>query len=420
MSRIAAARSAPRSQRARRAGRWRPLVTGVERRRVLNIVAQTARALTSRTSAAPSGDLSDGDPGIALLFAYLARVPEARFADAGDWAREFLARGLSRPAITTFPALFGGWLGSAWAAQHLEAQLCGGSKDLCAEVVPVVESLIASPDERHFDLVYGLAGAGVFLAERGDRESIALLDALIRRLRARASAEAPGLSWWTAPRDVAPAARARHPVGHYDVGVAHGVPGVCAVLAIAAAHGVELARQICRSAIDWLLAQEEPAPSASGFTSCFVPGEARHPSRLAWCYGDPGVAGALATCAAALDADDLRMAAHRIGRRAALRDVATSGVVDASLCHGAAGLSLIFQRLWQATGDELFADTARRWMWDTVARLADGGGLMEAGFLTGRAGAALALLAAASEIEPAWDAALLLSVPAPRRRSARR
>ena len=416
MSRLAAATAALRAERSRKVRRWRSLVTGVERQWVLSVVAETAGGLTSQIEAPPSGDLADGDPGIALLFAYLARVPEARYPEAHRWAHQFLARALSRPAITSFPALFGGWLGAAWAAQHLEAQLCG-SKDLCAEVLPVLEAMIASPEERHFDIVYGMAGAGVFLAERSDPQSIALLDRLTRRLRDRAVEEAPGLSWWTAPRDVAPLARARHPDGHFDLGVAHGVSGVCAALALAAARGVGLAHRACRSGIEWLLAHEDPV---AGFTTCFAPGEARPPSRLAWCYGDPGVAGALATCAAALGADDIRMAAHRIGRRAALRDDTSSGVVDASLCHGSAGLSLIFQRLWNATGDELFADTARRWMWDAVARLSKGKGPEPAGFLTGRAGVALALLAAASEIEPAWDASLLLSVPTPRRRAMKR
>ena len=37
--------------------------------------------------------------------------------------------------------------------------------------------------------------------------------------------------------------------------------------------------------------------------------------------------------------------------------------------------------------------------------------MSEPGFLTGAAGIALALLAAVSDVEPAWDRVLLVSIP---------
>ena len=39
-----------------------------------------------------------------------------------------------------------------------------------------------------------------------------------------------------------------------------------------------------------------------------------------------------------------------IAERAAARAIEDSGVVDASVCHGSAGLAHIFNRLYQATG----------------------------------------------------------------------
>jgi hypothetical protein len=102
---------------------------------------------------------------------------------------------------------------------------------------------------------------------------------------------------------------------------------------------------------------------------------------------------------------------------AAARTVATSGVVDATFCHGSAGLAHILNRLNQP-------DASRAWVEHTLRLRKKGVGLggyahvsqdsannevlaAETGLLTGIAGIALVILAAASQQEPTWDAILL-------------
>ncbi|HEX7277236.1 MAG TPA: lanthionine synthetase LanC family protein, partial [Acidimicrobiales bacterium] len=89
---------------------------------------------------------------------------------------------------------------------------------------------------------------------------------------------------------------------------------------------------------------------------------------------------------------------------AAARPIQDAGVVDAGLCHGAAGLLHVSNRLYQATGDERQAAAARRWLEPALTLPVAG-----AGFLEGRAGVGLALLAATTDVEPEWDRILLLS-----------
>lgn len=94
------------------------------------------------------------------------------------------------------------------------------------------------------------------------------------------------------------------------------------------------------------------------------------------------------------------------------------------LCHGAARLGHIFNRLYQATGDEPLANAARFWFHRTLEmrhpergiagyaafmpersgeeRWVDSPGLLE-----GAAGVALALLAATTSVEPNWDRMLI-------------
>src|SRR5262249_10220302 len=150
------------------------------------------------------------------------------------------------------------------------------------------------------------------------------------------------------------------------------------------------------------------------------------PARLAWCYGDPGIAAALLWAARCVGEPAWEEEARAIARRAAGRPPDQAGVVDAGLWHGACGLGPLFNRLSQATGDEGRAGAARFWFERALAMRRPGRGIGgyeawlpgvggqdwvgEAGLLNGAAGIALALLAATTATEPAWDRVLLVAV----------
>jgi lantibiotic modifying enzyme len=151
------------------------------------------------------------------------------------------------------------------------------------------------------------------------------------------------------------------------------------------------------------------------------------PARAAWCYGDPGVAVALLGAARAVGHATWEEAALAIARRAALRSFESSGVLDAGLCHGAAGLAHLFNRMYQMTGDPLLGDAARAWFERTLAMRQPHQGLAgyrsfepertdaqwvdDPSLFTGVGGIALALLGAISPLEPRWDRLLLASLP---------
>ena len=99
---------------------------------------------------------------------------------------------------------------------------------------------------------------------------------------------------------------------------------------------------------------------------------------------------------------------------------ATSGVEDHPICHGAAGLTHIFNRFYQATGEEGFRRAAEDWLDRLFAYRQPGQGLCgfpapttegwldEPGLLIGAAGIGLVLLGLVGEAEPAWDRVLTL------------
>ena len=130
---------------------------------------------------------------------------------------------------------------------------------------------------------------------------------------------------------------------------------------------------------------------------------------------------AVLLAARAVSQPEWQDAALSVARRAALRPRQHTGVVDAGLCHGTAGLAHLYNRLFQSTGERDFGVEARYWIERTFAYRGlggvagyrrvdlDGTQSDDAGLLTGAAGIALALFAAASTTEPIWDRALLLS-----------
>jgi len=103
------------------------------------------------------------------------------------------------------------------------------------------------------------------------------------------------------------------------------------------------------------------------------------------------------------------------------RDVKKEFVMDAGICHGAAGIAHIFNRVYQKTGNETFKEAALFWIDDCLKKSCfnDGlagykvwrkdGWITQTGLLEGIAGIGLVLLSAISDIEPDWDECLLLS-----------
>jgi hypothetical protein len=110
--------------------------------------------------------------------------------------------------------------------------------------------------------------------------------------------------------------------------------------------------------------------------------------------------------------------------RSARRPPEDAGVDDACICHGSAGLAHLYHRLYRATGEEELAAAARYWLADTLRRCEsaaaaddeawvlgeeDGPHWTGADIVDGAAGVGLVLLAAGSDVEPAWDRMFLLS-----------
>ena len=407
---------------------WQPLLGPALQARARHILD----CITAALRAAPEDNdpsLGSGYLGAAIYFGYLDRFETGEgHAAHGEALRDRAIEELADASM--LPGLYPGATGIAWAVEHLEDECARSDADANSEVDAVLLDLVEGGAPIDFDLLRGLTGIGVYALERARRASgRRLLGAVVARLRERAEPRGPGIAWRTPPETMWSEERARYPQGYYNLGVAHGTPAVALVLAAACALDIGDARDLLDGAMRWMLSRRSEAQSPFVFPAIEVCDGTVLPSRAAWCYGDPGVAVTLLATARAAGNAEWEAAALTAAARAAARPLDRCGVRDAGVCHGAAGLALVFHRLWHATGDACFADAARRWYALTLElhRPGEGSGgyaawkprdddpgatgwVSNRSLLSGAAGIGLVLLAGLG-VEPWWDRALAASLP---------
>jgi lantibiotic modifying enzyme len=410
---------------------WKPIVADPETaRRCWDVIEEIERGLL----ADPGNDahsLSGGSAGLAVFFAYLDAAREGS-GPAADRALEALGRSIDGLGETVLPpSLYSGFAGIGWAVEHLTRRFFEADEDLCSAIDDGLRELLSIPGQRHnFELISGLAGYGVYLVERlPTPAATALLGRIVDLLEESAEESEDGLTWRTLTEWMPPHQRETLPGGCYNLGVAHGVPGVLGFLAAARREGFPDSRlpRLAEELVRWLLGRKLGRDD-SVFPAVWVPDRPADPTRTAWCYGDPGIAAVLLSAARSFGRADWEAEALDLARLSAHRSEQAAQTVDAGLCHGTAGLAHLFNRLYQATGDPELGEAALAWTHRTLdmrrpgegiagyqsylpTEKSDGGWSTQPGLLIGAAGIGLALLAAVSDVEPAWDRVLLTAIP---------
>jgi lantibiotic modifying enzyme len=145
---------------------------------------------------------------------------------------------------------------------------------------------------------------------------------------------------------------------------------------------------------------------------------------MAWCYGDLGVASALWLAGNSLNDNCWKEKAIEILLHNTTRvDAADTGIKDAGLCHGTAGIAHIFNRAYCNTGVQEFKNAALYWFQKTADMAVYKDGLAgyktwsgpdkqyinETSLLEGIAGIGLAFIGAVHPQCIGWDECLLLS-----------
>jgi len=283
-------------------------------------------------------------------------------------------------------------------------------------------------------VISGCAGAGAYLlSRRDDPGAAAALEAVLRAIVALAGGAGPRPRWWTPAHllfDEETAAM--YPHGNLNCGLAHGIPGPLALLALAFARGIRVPgiEEAAERLAVWLVTNRADDawgvnwPYSVPLTREGLPdrgAKAYGPSRTAWCYGAPGVARTLWLAGVAFDRPAWRELALEAMQAVYRRPVAARYIDSPTFCHGVAGLLQITFRFAHDTRLPMFTEAAAElteWLlsafepnsvlgyrnWEPGGTRVDHPGLLD-----GTPGVLLTLLAASSAVEPTWDRMFLLS-----------
>src|SRR4051812_21849943 len=300
---------------------WIPYLRGEDAKRALTTAGELGDLLVA-TEPTEDPSLSRGEAGRALALAHLdSALPDRGFGEASrDALRQAIAAVARQPLG---PGLMQGFTGVAWTIAHLADSTAPGAADEA-----LIDLLRRDAWSGTYDLVGGLVGMGIYALERGP-QGTELLELVIARLGDRAVRNNGSATWFTPRSELHVSVQPRVPNGYYNLGMAHGVPGVVAVLAGALDAGIDEAGPLLDAAVTWVAGETlQDAPSLWPF---YVgDGVEVGPSRLAWCYGDPGVTVALLGAAVARGREDWIELAGRAIDKMHARAYETAGVTGAS------------------------------------------------------------------------------------------
>lgn len=352
--------------------------------------------------------------GPALIAALLALYAPRLFAGEA-LARELVEGIVERLPSMELPPVLDGGLPLAGAVL-IEAEARGAGARRTAPMLRAIDRALAAylddPDDLGVNDLVGTGAIGTYACLRGE------LGLLERWLELQVSASEPGPTghpaWLSRKRDLAFLGEdliSDRPETALDLGVAHGVPGIAAVVAEAAQKlGRAEPASLARAALDGVLSfRQPPAPSAlPAIVSSPPPHDGQ--SRSAWCYGDAGVATAIHRAGTILGDAALCVAALELARDAAVRPFETTQVEDGFVCHGSAGLALIFGGFAELTGEAVFADAAERYAVHASEAIEAVSRLGQGSLLESRASTALVLTSFLTGERPSW-ARLLVALP---------
>jgi len=298
------------------------------------------------------------------------------------------------------------------------------TKDIDTYLEHALKSEIAKD---HYDFLHGAVGISYYFVNRaGEKKKyqrvVKLIVDYLDSTAVRNTEDGIGLVKWKSYNST----KGRP---EYNISMSHGMSGIVVVLSkilkIANATTRNLVIPLLEGAVNYILHQQidkEGYGSFFPYTS-IESSESLTGTRLAWCYGDLGIALALWQAGISLENEHWKNKAIEVLLHAAdRRDNAKNIVVDACFCHGTAGIAQIYNRMYRNAGIEKFKETADFWIEETLkmAKFNDGlagyktfhgkyGMMNDAGMLEGISGTGLALLTSLSESDSSWDKYFLLS-----------
>lgn len=216
----------------------------------------------------------------------------------------------------------------------------------------------------NFDLLHGLLGIGIYFLKR---KNMSVSDKIITHIFENCVHEKDEIKFvrlnnFNLNEEI------------YDLGLPHGMAGTLYYLS--KYYQLNAQSEKCKKLMTGILSfylnniqkHEDSYFANSYLTSTYKKGN-NYPSksRLAWCYGDLTILFSLYRIAELLELKEeqdniVKMLINLTNRKSVIR----TSVTDATFCHGTAGVSYMFLKLYKLTAIEVFNTSANFWLKQTL------------------------------------------------------
>lgn len=278
----------------------------------------------------------------------------------------------------------------------------------------------------YFDFLHGAIGIGFYFLKRIRKTNseipkqalFLLTDYLIQTAITDPNSQTVK---WAVNTNIVPSGSSK-----FNISLSHGVSSI--ILFLSSLSEVNVGNKssitdLLRSSVNYIISQKQDHLIYGSYFpfTCLEDTIGAKKSRLAWCYGDLGIAIALWEASKILHDETLsRFVTEIFLFSANRRDSVNELVVDAGLCHGSAGIAQFFYKMYNETNIPQLHDAYIFWDSATIDFAFKNGDfaeykkyhpldkvwLCESNLLEGSSGVGLSLLSA---LTTNWDEILLLT-----------
>ena len=219
--------------------------------------------------------------------------------------------------------------------------------------------------QQYYDFMHGALGVGLYFLKKGKNPQCIkeLIDFLYQT--AEKDADRQILKWQSVID------REKNLIG-YNLALSHGISSIIIFLSRVIKNGYkdEKITEMLSGAVKYVLSQQK---DFTQFGSCFPKyivsnlSEPVSKSRLAWCYGDLGIGMALWQAGEVINNKGWKDKGLEILLQSTKRKFfSDTFIVDAEICHGSAGLAMIFHRMYLETKLNELKDATEFWIRQTL------------------------------------------------------
>jgi lantibiotic modifying enzyme len=317
----------------------------------------------------PDIGVLSGSSGLALFhFYYNAYNPNEISEDAGS---EIIAAvvGTINEGYN-FHTFCGGIAGAAWTIELLnELEFIEVDTDgLLGILDDYLHHITNLHDQGNFfDFLHGITGIGYYFLKRYENTKSPelksryerMLIEMILLLKERSKKSDHGIYWESF-------LIREEGLKGCNLSLSHGLSSIINFLSRLSSHKAfsEHTLPLLNQSIDHLLSYKKDQADASFFPDWITDKDQENQSnRLAWCYGDLGVAVSLWQASKVVQNKEVKKTAIQLLEHAATRrDVEETRIVDGGLCHGAFGVMHIFDYMYKETSNNTFKEAADYWI----------------------------------------------------------